>query len=220
MKTEIELDTKVNYFKLKTSLDLFYRVGAGIIDNQMLKDFVASRNNALVSFFKNRIRRPSPTEDLNREELTVKYDQLVFGKEEEKLEYKMANCCNPIPGDDVFGFLTVNDGIKIHKNNCPNALQLQSNYSYRIMPAKWIDSSQSDFTAILQITGIDQMGLVNDLTRVVSNNLHIDMKSVHFDTDDGTFNGRITVMVKNKRTLDNLIQNIKKINGIEKVSRV
>jgi GTP pyrophosphokinase len=222
---KINLDEKtvnqlVNYFKLKTSLDLFYRVGAGIIDNQMLKDFVASRNNALVSFFKNRIRRPSPTEDLNREELTVKYDQLVFGKEEEKLEYKMANCCNPIPGDDVFGFLTVNDGIKIHKNNCPNALQLQSNYSYRIMPAKWIDSSQSDFTAILQITGIDQMGLVNDLTRVVSNNLHIDMKSVHFDTDDGTFNGRITVMVKNKRTLDNLIQNIKKINGIEKVSRV
>jgi GTP pyrophosphokinase len=211
---KINLDEKtvnqlVNYFKLKTSLDLFYRVGAGIIDNQMLKDFVASRNNALVSFFKNRIRRPSPTEDV-----------MVFGKEEEKLEYKMANCCNPIPGDDVFGFLTVNDGIKIHKNNCPNALQLQSNYSYRIMPAKWIDSSQSDFTAILQITGIDQMGLVNDLTRVVSNNLHIDMKSVHFDTDDGTFNGRITVMVKNKRTLDNLIQNIKKINGIEKVSRV
>jgi GTP pyrophosphokinase len=222
---KINLDEKtvnqlVNYFKLKTSLDLFYRVGAGIIDNQMLKDFVASRNNALVSFFKNRIRRPSSTEDLNREELTVKYDQLVFGKEEEKLEYKMANCCNPIPGDDVFGFLTVNDGIKIHKNNCPNALQLQSNYSYRIMPAKWIDSTQSDFTAVLQITGIDQMGLVNDLTRVVSNNLHIDMKSVHFDTDDGTFNGRITVMVKNKRTLDNLIQNIKKINGIEKVSRV
>ncbi|PQB04709.1 RelA/SpoT family protein [Aureitalea marina] len=210
----------VVYFKLKTSLDLFYRVGAGIIDNSMLKDFAASRNNAFVSFFKNRIRRPSAPEDVNREELTVKYDQLVFGKDEDKLEYKMSNCCNAIPGDDVFGFLTVNDGIKVHKLSCPNALQLQSNYSYRIMSAKWIDSTQSEFKAALQITGIDQMGLVNDLTKVISNNLHIDMKSVHFDTDDGTFKGKITVVVKNKSSLDNLVRNIKKINGIEKVSRV
>ena len=145
---------------------------------------------------------------------------LVFGKEEERLDYTLAKCCNPIPGDNVFGFLTINDGIKVHKLSCPNALQLQSNYSYRIMPAKWIDSTQSEFKATLQITGIDQMGLVNDLTKVVSNNMHIDMKSVHFDTDDGTFYGKITVVVKNKYSLDNLVKNIKKINGIEKVNRV
>ena len=221
---KINLDEKtinqlVNFFKLKTSLDLFYRVGAGIIDNQMLKDFAASRNNALVSFFKNRIRRPSTPEDIDREEITQKYDQLVFGKEEDKLDYKMAQCCNPIPGDDVFGFVTVNEGIKVHKKNCPNALQMQSNYSYRIMPAKWIDSTQQDFKAVLIISGIDAMGLVNNVTRVVSNNHHIDMKSVHFDTDDGTFEGKITVVVKNTSILDNLIKNIKKINGIDKVTR-
>lgn len=221
---KISLDEKtinqlVNYFKLKTSLDLFYRVGAGIIDNQMLKDFAASRNNALVSFFKNRIRRPSSPEEIDREEITQKYDQLVFGKEEDKLDYKMAQCCNPIPGDEVFGFVTVNEGIKVHKKNCPNALQLQSNYSYRIMPAKWIDSTQQDFKAVLNISGIDAMGLVNNVTRVVSSNHHIDMKSVHFDTDDGTFEGTITVVVKNTSILDNLIKNIKKINGIDKVTR-
>lgn len=222
---KITLDEKtvnqlVVFFKLKTSLDLFYRVGAGIIDNQKLKDFAASRNNALISFFKNRIRRPQTPEDVNKDEITVKYDQLVFGKDEQHLDYKMANCCNPIPGDDVFGFTTVNEGIKIHKKNCPNALQLQSSYGYRIMPAKWIDSTQQEFQAELLITGIDTIGLVNEVTRIISNNLHIDMKSVHFDTDDGTFSGKIIVVVKNKSILDNLVKNIKKINGIDKVSRL
>ncbi len=221
---KITLDEKtvnqlVVYFKLKTSLDLFYRVGAGIIDNSMLKDFAASRSNALVSFFKNRIRKPGTPEDVNKDEITQKYDQLVFGKEDEKLDYKMANCCNPIPGDDVFGFVTVNEGIKVHKKNCPNALQLRSNYSYRIMPAKWIDSTQSDFKAELSITGIDTIGLVNEVTKVISGNLHINMKSVHFDSDDGVFTGKIVVVVKNKAILDNLVKNIKKINGIDKVTR-
>lgn len=222
---KITLDEKtinqlVGYFKLKTSLDLFYRVGAGIIDNPMLKDFAAARSNTFVSFFKNRIRKPSNPEEIDKDEITLKYDQLVFGKEEEKLDYKMSNCCNPIPGDDVFGFVTVNEGIKVHKQNCPNALQLQSHYNYRIMPAKWIDSTQQEFKANLVITGIDAMGLVNNVTKVVSNNLHIDMKTVHFDSDDGIFTGKITVVVKNKSILDNLVKNIKKINGIDKVTRV
>ncbi|MGB1450537.1 MAG: ACT domain-containing protein, partial [Marinirhabdus sp.] len=209
----------VSYFKLKTSLDLFYRVGSGIIDNKNLKDFAASRSNALVSFFKNKIRKPDSPEDIDRDEITVKYDQLVFGKEEAKLDYKPANCCNPIPGEDVFGFLTINEGLKVHKQNCPNALQLQSNYSYRIMPAKWVDSTQREFPAEIKIVGIDRMGLVNELTKVVSNNMHIDMKGLHFDSDDGMFNGKITVVVKNKTTLNSLLQKIKKVNGIEKVSR-
>ena len=222
---KISLDEKtinqlVVFFKVKTSLDLFYRVGAGIIDNPKLKDFAASRSNALMTFFKNRIRKPTNPEDVHKEEITEKYDQLVFGKEEEKLDYKMSNCCNPIPGDKVFGFITVNEGIKIHKLNCPNAIQLQSNYSYRIIQAKWIDSSQREFKAELIISGIDAVGLVNNVTKVVSNHHHIDMRGVHFDSNDGLFSGRITVIVKNKSTLDNLVQNIKKINGIDKVTRV
>lgn len=216
---ERTINQMVVFFKVKTSLDLFYRAGAGIIDNAQLKEFAASRSNAFVSFFKNRIRKPDAPEDINKDEISEKYDQLVFGKEEDKLDYKMANCCNPIPGDDVFGFVTVNDGIKVHKQNCPNALQLQSNYSYRIMKAKWIDSTQREFKAHLTISGIDAVGLVNKVTKIVSNNLHIDMKRVHFDSDDGVFTGEITVVVKNKTILDNLVENIKKINGIERVTR-
>jgi GTP pyrophosphokinase len=217
---EKSINQLVVFFKLKTSLDLFYRVGAGIIDNKQLKDFAASRSNVLVSFIKNKIRKPTNPEEVNNEEITEKFDQLVFGKEEQKLDYKIASCCNPIPGDEVFGFTTVNEGIKVHKKNCPNAVQLQGNYNYRIQQAKWIDSSQRDFKAELLITGIDALGLVNNVTKEISNNLNIDMKSVHFDTNDGLFTGKIVVVVKNKNILDNLVQNIKKINGIDKVTRM
>ncbi len=210
----------VIYFKIKTSLDLFYRVGSGIIDNKQLKEYAASRSNALVTFFKNKIRKPSNPDEVNKDEITEKFDQIVFGKDEQKLDYKMASCCNSIPGDDVFGFLTVTEGIKVHKQNCPNAVQLQGNYNYRVMPAKWIDSSQRDFKAELLITGIDNIGLVNEVTREISNNHQINMRGVHFDSDDGIFTGRIVVVVKNKNILDNLVQNIKKINGIDKVSRI
>ena len=222
---KINLDDKtinqlIQFYKVKTSLDLFYRVGAGIIDNKQLKDFAASRTNVLVSFIKNKIRKQPNQSDVNKEEITEKFDQLVFGKDEQQLDYKIASCCNPIAGDDVFGFLTVTEGIKVHKKNCPNAVQLQGSYNYRIQKAKWIDSSQREFKAELLITGIDALGLVNNVTKEVSNNLNIDMKRVHFDTDDGIFKGKIVVVVKNKNILDNLVQNIKKINGIDKVTRL
>jgi guanosine-3',5'-bis(diphosphate) 3'-pyrophosphohydrolase len=222
---KITLDEKtinqlVVYFKLKTSLDLYFRIGSGLIDNSKLKDFATSRNNAFISFFKNRIRKPSNPEDLHKEEITENFDQIVFGKEEETLDYKIAACCNPIPGDSVFGFTTVSEGLKVHKKNCPNSLQLQSNYNYRILKAKWVDSSQSDFKVELLLSGIDTIGLVNNVTKVISNNLLINMKSVHFDSDDGIFTGKIIVVVKIISVLKNLIKNIKKINGIDKVTRV
>ena len=217
---EKTINELVRYFKLKTSLDLYYRIGSGIIDNTMIKAYVNSRSNALVNFFKNRIRRPQNNDQVNNQVLTVKFDQLVFGNDEEKLDYTMSPCCNPIAGENVFGFLTINDGIKVHKNTCPNAIQMQSNYSYRILKAKWIDSTQSEFQVTLNISGIDTFGMVNSVTKVISNNLHIDMKSVHFDSNDGTFTGTIVVIVKNKSILNNLVKNIKKINGIDKVSRV
>ncbi|MBE9490981.1 MAG: bifunctional (p)ppGpp synthetase/guanosine-3',5'-bis(diphosphate) 3'-pyrophosphohydrolase [Bacteroidetes bacterium] len=217
---EKSINRLVNYFKLKTSLDLFYRVGINAIDNKMIKDFASSRSNVFVSFLKNKIRKPSATADIHREEITAKYDMLVFGKEEERLDYKLSNCCNPIPGDAVFGFLTINDGIKIHKKNCPNALSLQSNYAYRIMKAKWIDSSQQEFTAVIQMTGIDNLGLLSEVTKVISGNMHVNIKNISFETNHGLFSGKVTVIVKNNNLVKKLMLRIKNINGIEKVFRV
>ncbi|MFD2562656.1 RelA/SpoT family protein [Aquimarina rubra] len=208
----------VLYFKLKTSQDLFYRVGIGTIDNQKIKEFATTRSNVFMNFIKNKIRRGN-AKDVNKDEITSKYDLLVFGKDSEKLEYKLSNCCNPIAGDDVFGFITVNEGIKIHKKDCPNALQLQSNYAYRIIQAKWIDSSQEEFKAVIRLNGIDNIGVVNEVTQIISNNMHLAIYNMNFDTNDGVFTGKITVGVKNKNTLKTVIQNLSKVNGIDKVVR-
>lgn len=219
---ESSINELVKYFKLKTSLDLFYRVGIGSIDNAMLKEFSSSRSNALMSYLKNKIKRKTsiPKEQLEKEEVTLNYDSLVFGKEEEKLDYKLANCCNAIPGDEVFGFLTVSEGIKVHKKNCPNALSLQSNYAYRIMQAKWIDSTQQEFLAQIVISGIDHIGLVNNITEIISSNMHVNMKSLSFESNDGLFSGKINLIVKNNTLLKKLLEKLKKINGIDKVYRV
>jgi GTP pyrophosphokinase len=216
---EKTINELVIFCKLKTSLDLFYRVGVGTVDNQKLKDYAASRSNALVSFFKNKIRKPNTVEDIDRDEITAKYDQLVFGGDEEVLDYKLANCCNPIPGDSVFGFITVSEGIKVHKKDCPNAIQLQSNFAYRIIKAKWKDSTQEDFKAVIHLTGLDNIGLVNDVTREISNNMNVNIKNINFDSQDGVFTGKITVVVKNNSILKKLMEHLKKINGIDKVSR-
>ena len=219
---ERTINELVNFFKLQTSLDLFYRVGIGSIDNSMLKKFAASRSNVLVSFIKNKIQRKktTTTETIDDDEITSKYDMLVFGKEEEKLNYKVASCCNPIPGDKVFGFLSIKEGIKVHKKNCPNAVSLQSNYAYRIVLAKWIDSSQQVFRAVIKLTGIDEKGLVNDITKLISANMNVNIKSIKFDSHSGTFNGEIAVEVNNTSFVSKLMERLKKINGIEKVTRV
>ncbi|MCL5246073.1 RelA/SpoT family protein [Cellulophaga sp. 20_2_10] len=217
---EDTINKMVYHFKLKTSLDLFYRVATGSIDNIQIKDFASSYSNAFISFFKNRIRRTPSQENIDKDEITAKYDQLVFGKEEEKLKYKLSQCCNPIPGDDVFGFISVTEGIKVHTKNCPNAISLQSNYAYRIIQAKWIDSSQQEFTANVQLTGIDNIGIISDLTTIISQQMHVNMRSVNFSTDGGTFSGKISVVVKNNSILIKLINNLKKINGIDKVVRI
>nr|WP_321231065.1 RelA/SpoT family protein [uncultured Psychroserpens sp.] len=217
---EKSINEMVTHFKLKTSLDLFYRVGIGTIDNAMLKDYASSRSNMFMSYIKNKIRKPSVAPDIDKDEITAKYDQIVFGKEEEKLDYKLSTCCNPIPGDPVFGFLTINEGIKVHKKNCPNALSMQSNYAYRVMIAKWIDSSQQEFATQIKLSGIDNLGLVNNITQVISSNMHVNMKSISFETDDGIFSGKINVVVPNSTMLKKLIDNLKKINGIDKVTRV
>jgi GTP pyrophosphokinase len=207
-----------NYLKLKTSLDLFYRVGIGKVDNVQLKKF-ANYNNRLINFFRKRIsRKPSKLSNLEKE-IGNNFDQIVFGNEEEKLEYLLAKCCNPIAGDDVFGFVTINEGIKIHKKTCNNAVGLQSKFAYRILKAKWIDSTIQDYTSTIKISGIDNLGIVNQITKLISNTLNINIKKMSFDTVDNIFRGKITLKVKTKNILNDLIKRLKKINGIEKVIR-
>jgi GTP pyrophosphokinase len=219
---EQTLNELVNFFKLHTSLDLFYRAGIGTIENQQLKDFAAQKSNTLVNFFKKTIKR-TPTassEQVRKNELNKKFDLLVFGVEQNKLDYKLSSCCNPIPGDEVFGFITINEGIKVHKKDCPNAISLQSNYAYRIIQTKWIDSSQEEFKAVLRITGMDTLGLTNELTKVISNQMNVNIQSISLSSEAGIFKGQVTVVVQNNTILKKLIDNIRKVDGIDKITRV
>jgi len=218
---EKTINEMVNYFKLRTSFDLFFRIGNGAIDNSQLKSFVSMRNSKILNFFKAKLRRNTVSKEvLNIEEVSHKYDSLVFGKEEQKLDYKSSKCCNPISGDKVFGFVTINDGIKVHKKNCSNAISLQSNYAYRIMSAKWIDSTKQDFKVILEIGGVDNQGMANDVTRIISNNMGVFIHSINIKGNEGVFDGKISISVKNSSQLNRLIKNLQKIEGIKKVERV
>ena len=148
-------------------------------------------------------------------------DSILIGDgADPNLDYKLAPCCNPLPGDSVFGFITINDGIKIHRNNCPNARELRSNYSYRILTAKWKINLGDAFITGLEFTGIDIVGVVKELTTIISEDEKINMKSLNFDTNDGVFEGEIMLYVYDKSHLEKLIKKLRNINGIEKVVRI
>ena len=217
---EKSLNELVVFFKLKTSFDLFFRVGTGAIDNSQLKNFVSQRNNMIINFFKKRLSRTPSKELINKEEVSTKYDGLVFGQEEEKLDFTSSKCCKPIPGDKVFGFITINEGIKIHKKDCPNSISLQSNYAYRVIKAKWIDSTNQEFKAILKLSGEDNKGIVNNLTKIISNTMDVFIHSINIAGNEGIFDGKLSISVKNRTQLNKLIERIKKVEGIKKVERV
>ncbi|MBF0595887.1 RelA/SpoT family protein [Faecalibacter rhinopitheci] len=209
------------FFKLTSSLDVFYNVATGVIDNADLRQY-ADRNSGFTGLF-NRFRKSTfPTPKPKVEQPLVdktKLDSLVFGNDEERLDYEIASCCNPIPGDKVFGFITVSKGIKVHKVDCPNSISLQANYAYRIIKAKWIDSSQREFKALIELQGIDRSGMVSDITLVVSKNNSLNMHSINLSEEAGIFDGKITVSVKNKHQLEEVMKELQNIEGIQTVKR-
>ena len=171
----------------------------------------------MVPLFKNKIyKRPSVKTEVQDES---KYNTLVFGANQEKLNYTFSKCCSPIPGDDVFGFTTIREGIKVHRRDCPNAIRLQSNFAYRILESKWIDSSNKKSDVVLHIKGIDRVGLINEVTQILSNNLKVNIKSININSSDGTFDGMITILVTDKQYLKKVIDSIKKVDGITSVRR-
>ena len=209
-----------SYFKTPSPLDLYYRIAKGEINLDHLKAFEVKKGvlrpkktirKRVTSYFGQRTKKEKQKE---------KEDMLVIGDNMEKLDYKLASCCNPIPGDEVFGFVTINDGIKIHKTKCPNAIQLLSNYAYRVIKARWVDEQKIAFLAGINITGIDDVGIVNTISQIISNELHVNMRSISFDSQDGIFEGMITVFVQDTQHLDNLLDKLSRVKGVNTVERV
>jgi guanosine-3',5'-bis(diphosphate) 3'-pyrophosphohydrolase len=209
-----------NYFKLPSSQELFYRIAVGNIDLKHLKDF--RQEQGKIVHKSGSIKKEEHVKSFDQivETARGKSDMLVIGENLQKIDYKLAPCCTPIPGDDVFGFITINEGIKIHRVNCPNALQLLSNYAYRVVKAKWTTPELIAFLAGIKITGIDEVGLVNNITKIISNEHNINMRSISFDTNDGTFEGTIMVFVHDTTHLTELMKKLRTVNGVLTVTRI
>ncbi len=216
---EDTINKLVNFLNLKTSKELFYNVGAGIVDNKMLKNFANAQSNVLYNFFRKKLRR-KPSNYKPQDTQIVNYDTIVFGPDEQRLDYSLANCCNPIPGDEIFGFTTINEGIKVHKKDCPNAVNLHAKYAYRIISARWIDSTKHDFVVNLKITGLDRKGMAKDITRLITDDEDLEMKNISLKSQANVFTGEISLYVKNTDVLKKVISDLKQIEGVKSVERL
>ncbi len=206
------------FFKLPSTQELFVEVAKGKIELKDLKEYVASEKE-IENRGNEKVNDEEKVTTLLKKVKSPESDVLLIGEDLQKIDYTLANCCNPIPGDDVFGFVTVNEGIKIHRTNCPNAAQLMANYGYRIIKAKWNTQQEITFLTGLRIVGIDDVGLINNLTKVISNDFKVNIRSITVDTNDGIFEGSIKVFVNDKEHLDQLIKNLLDVKGVTSVTR-
>ncbi|MFZ4927913.1 RelA/SpoT family protein [Chryseobacterium sp. Mn2064] len=213
-----EVNKLQKFFNLKSSQELFLKFQSNELDASSLRKYIESKNvfNNLLSRF-----RKSPTKNTHFEEPKEQnLDMIVFGKDEEKLNYTYAKCCTVIPGDKIFGFITISDGIKVHSDNCPNAINLRAQYDYRVIPAKWVNAESFKNRVKIEIEGLDRMGMINDITTVISGSMGMDMKSMSIESNNGVFTGNINLEVKNKGQLEETFKKLKSINGVSRVRRL
>ena len=218
--TDNLIQEMVKYFSLKSSTDLYYKVGMSIIDNNQIKDFMRDQSKGFYSYLKNRIlgKAKKEVKKAVKKERQQK-STLVFGNEETELEYKLAKCCNPVAGDDVFGYISANEGIKVHRKNCPNAIYLQSNFADRLIKARWKENEKQQFTSVLVIRGLDTVGLVNKVTQIISTDMNVNIRSINIAGDEGVFEGLITVVVQDIMHLSKIMEKLRKIEGVTSVDR-
>lgn len=212
------IDELVHWYKLGSNLDLFYQVAVKNIDLKDIKDFKIAGD---------RIEAPRPVKlhtekhDFLPHHVTGKKDAelVIFGESSDKIVYNLANCCKPIPGDDVFGFVTTGKGLTIHRTNCPNAAKLLANYGHRVVKTKWAKNKEISFLTGVKIIGMDDVGVVNKITNLISGELKINIAALTIEANEGLFKGNIRLYVHDKEELDNLVQSLLSLSGIESVER-
>ncbi len=213
-----EINKMQKFFGLKSSQELFISFQNGNLDIGDIKKYTEGKG-----IFSNIIQRfrKSPTKnEVFVETPETNLDKIVFGKDEEKLNYSYAKCCTVIPGDKIFGFITISEGIKVHSDSCPNAINLRAQYDYRVLQAKWVNEESFKNRIKFEIEGLDRMGMINDITAVISNSMSMDMKSMSIESNNGIFLGNILLEVKNKSQLEETFKQLKNINGVSRVKRL
>ena len=214
------IDELVHWYKLQSHLDLFYQVAVKNIDLKEIKEFKVAGD---------KIEAPRPVKTVQefKQDIVPYQHQLgkkdaeliIFGESSDKIVYNLANCCKPIPGDAVFGFITTGKGLTIHRTNCPNAAKLLSNYGHRVVKTKWAKNKEISFLTGLKIVGLDDVGVVNKITSLISGDLRINISALTIEANDGLFRGNIKLFVHDKEELETLLQSLKSLPGIESVER-
>ncbi|GAB2836763.1 RelA/SpoT family protein [Ferruginibacter profundus] len=222
MMTQHNMEELASFYKLNSSLDLLYEIAIKKIDLKELKDFTASGD---------RLFLPKPVKPEHEEKHDAdphtkhpaKKDKdaelIIFGESSDKIQYTLANCCKPIPGDDVFGFVTTGEGLKIHRTNCPNATRLLSNYGHRVVKTKWAKNKEISFLTGLKIIGLDDVGVIHKITNLISGELKFNISAMTIEAADGIFRGNIKIFVHDKDELDELVERLTALPGIERVDR-
>ena len=203
-----------NYFGYKNVVDFYFDIGKDKIDLKILKNYKQS-----INLEKKKIKSKSNTKPKKISKKFSKDNYIVLDDRVGLMDYKFSDCCNPIPGDDVFGFITINDGVKIHRTNCKNSPELLSKYAYRILKAKWYSKNEISFLSSLKIKGTDRVGIIDDISKIISSELKVNMKSISINSNSGVFEGKIQLYVNNTSHLLRLIKKLEKIRNVIKVSR-
>ncbi|MFZ9944025.1 MAG: TGS domain-containing protein, partial [Bacteroidia bacterium] len=205
------------YYKVATPTEFYFRIATDVIDLASLTDFFGDDGKPIPRPL---IKNETPSFEEMVRNVRGSADSLVIGEDLGRIDYQLAPCCNPISGDDVFGFITVDEGIKIHRTNCPNAINLMSKHGYRIVKARWTEKQDIAFLAGIMINGVDEVGVVNNITRVISNELKVNMRSISIDSNEGLFKGTIMLFVRDTEHLTRLMAKLRQVNGILSVSRI
>lgn len=208
------------FFKFNSSLDFLYAIAVGNFDTSLLKSLSVKAGKLV---FPQKEKEEVEEEVIEKGAVKIPpkgTELIIFGESSDKILYQLAQCCQPIPGDDVFGFITSGNGLKIHRTDCPNAAQLLANYGHRIVKTKWAKNKEISFLTSIKLTGLDDMGIIQNITNVITGELKINMRSMSIETKDGVFEGIITVFVHDKEELDELCLKLEGVKGINKVERL
>lgn len=212
------LEELVNFYKSNSTLDLLYDIAIKKIDLKELKDFTVHGDKLIAP----KIIKPSEEKiDITNGKVFSKKDSelIIFGEKSDKILYTLANCCKPIPGDDVFGFITTAEGLKIHRTNCPNATRLLANHAHRVVKTKWAKNKEISFLTGLKIIGLDDVGVIHKITNLISGELKVNIAAMTIEAKEGVFHGNVKVFVQDKDQLDELVDQLLKLPGIDKVDR-
>lgn len=217
--SQYNINELVQFYKQPSPLDLYYQIAVRNIDLKELKQFHVL-GDKLEPPKPAKVHEPHPEEPHNKHVSKKDAELIIFGESSDKIAYKLANCCRPIPGDDVFGFVTASEGLKIHRTNCPNAAQLLAHYGHRVVKTKWVKNREISFLTGVRIVGMDDVGVIHKITNIISGELKINIAGLTIESKEGLFEGLIKVFVHDKDELDELVDRLKGLDGIQSINRL